>query len=224
MKKNIGKIIAVVVLVGILLVLSFVINPKTDPIKFKEEYETLNGKLNAAGTKVYSDLKLSKTNTVKYGSEEAIIDLIKNGTGVVYFGFPTCPWCRTMVPVLLELAEEENVLVHYLNISGIRSSYVLEEDETKAKLEYVGTDNYYILLELLDSYLEDYTLTNKAGEKIKTGEKRLFAPTVVFVKEGEIVGVHVGTVDSQEDPYVALTKEQKSELKNIYLDYMNKIQ
>ncbi len=216
------KKILVTVAIIILVIISFFLNNKTDAIKFKDEYETFNRMLNPEGTKGYSILHISKTNTVRYTPEEEIINIIKSGTGIIYFGFPNCPWCRIAVPILTEVAEEKNVVINYLNILGIRSSYVLE-NETKAKMEYVGTDNYYVFLDLLDSYLSDYTLTNKSGEKIKTGEKRLLAPTVVFVKNGEILGFHVGTVESQQDPYLELTEEQKEELRNIYLENINKI-
>lgn len=216
------KKILIIIAIIILIIISFFLNNKTDAIKFKYEYEAFNRMLNPEGTRGYSVLNISKTNTVRYTPEEEIINIIKRGTGIIYFGFPNCPWCRTAVPILTEVAEEKNIVINYLNILDIRSSYMLE-NETKAKMKYVGTDNYYIFLELLDSYLDDYSLTNKSGEKIKTGEKRLLAPTVVFVKDGEILGFHVGTIESQKDAYLELTKEQKEELKNIYLENINKI-
>ena len=52
--------------------------------------------------------------------------------------------------------------------------------------------------------------------------KRLYFPTVLFVKDGKIIGIYTSTVDSQKDPYVKLNDEQYSELKNIYLDLINK--
>ncbi len=216
------KILVIVLIIILAIVSLFFLNKKSDAIKFKNEYEAFNGMFNVSGTRTYSVLNISKKNTVKYRTEEEIINLIKNGTGIIYFGFPNCPWCRTAVPVLLEVAKEKETNVNYLNILNIRSSYILDE-EGKSKLEYTGTDDYYIILDLLDSYLNDYTLTDESGKKVKTGEKRLLAPTVVFIKSGEILGCHIGTVESQKDAYEALTSEQTEELRNIYLEYINKI-
>lgn len=42
-----------------------------------------------------------------------------------------------------------------------------------------------------------------------TGVKRLYAPTVVGVKDGKVVGIHVATVESQTNPYEVLTDKQK---------------
>ena len=49
--------------------------------------------------------------------------------------------------------------------------------------------------------------------------KRLYFPTVVFVKNGKIVGFHEGTVESQESASTYLTKEQQNELKDILSKY-----
>ena len=59
----------------------------------------------------------------------------------------------------------------------------------------------------------------------KTGEKRLYVPLVVGVKEGKIVGYHVDTVtlDNDQTPYDLLTKKQQEELKEIYDDIVNEV-
>ena len=53
--------------------------------------------------------------------------------------------------------------------------------------------------------------------------KRLYFPTLVFVKEGKIVYVHIGTSDSQENPYIELTEDQKTELSNVISAYATKV-
>ena len=59
-------------------------------------------------------------------------------------------------------------------------------------------------------------VNDNSGKLIDTGEKRLYAPTVVFIKNGEINEVIEGSVDSQKDPYILLDETQKDELKNKY--------
>lgn len=214
-------IVISILAVGVVLVLFFT-DKQTDAIKFKKEYEALNGVSNASNTQTYSHLSISKTNTIKYKSEKEIIGILKNETGIVYFGFPNCPWCRVSTEVLLEVAEKEEKDIYYLNTLDIRSSYSVDE-EGKLTLTKNGTREYHEILKILDEYLEDFVLTTTSGKKINVGEKRLYSPTAVFVKEGEVLGIHVGTVDSQENPYEKLSKEQREELESKYLNYINKI-
>ena len=53
--------------------------------------------------------------------------------------------------------------------------------------------------------------------------KRLYFPTVVYVKEGKILSSTIGTVDSQKDPYISLTSDQYNELKQKYMDGINSV-
>ena len=64
-------------------------------------------------------------------------------------------------------------------------------------------------------------MTTKSGKKINTGEKRLYAPTVVAVRDGKITGIHVGTLDSQKSGYDTLTDKEKKELKNTFVDLIH---
>ena len=85
-----------------------------------------------------------------------------------------------------------------------------------------GSEAYYDILEILDDYLTDYVVTSD-NKEYKTGEKRLYAPTVVVVKDGEIMGVHEVTVDSQTEPFAGLNDTQKEELYDIYDEMINKL-
>lgn len=221
MKK---KVLFIITLITLIVALSFGIiavskklNHKKnnqDAIDFKNEYEELNGKQN--GKFKYQTLSIDKDNPIVYATVDEIIDILNKKTGVIYFGFPNCPWCRNAVPVLLESAKENGVdKIYYLNILDIRDEYKIKDGEL-VKTKY-STKNYNALLESLDEILEEYVV-----EGIETGEKRLYAPTVVFVKSGSIVGYHVDTVKLEENqtPYDALTKEQIKELKGTYNYYM----
>jgi hypothetical protein len=81
-----------------------------------------------------------------------------------------------------------------------------------------GTDEYYELLGKLGAaFTREYTGLNNPSIR------RIYLPTVVFVKDGKILGAHTATVDSQKDPYTELTKKQKDELKRIYINYMEQV-
>lgn len=201
---------------------------KDDALKFKEEYEALNGTLSSTGKKI-KNISISSSNPIKYSSYDEIIDVIKNKTGVIYFGFPECPWCRTALPVLLKSAEEYNIdKIYYMNMEKERDFYevkdgklVLKKDENGKEIK--GSKGYFKLLKLLDSELDDYIVKDDNKKEYKVNEKRMYVPFVVFVKNGKIIGTHQSTVSSQIDAYSNLTDDQYDELSGIYQEYLKKI-
>ena len=181
---------------------------KTDAILFREEYENLN--------KTNISIEIPSNNGIVYSSIEESLEIIKNGTGVIYFGFPECPWCRNAIPTLLNTALMTGISnIYYVNAKEMRDIKKLEEGKIVTEKEV--TEEYYKLLNALDSVLPPYR--GLEDETIK----RLYFPTVIFVKEGNIIGMHEGTVESQEDPSQFLTKEQEQELSKIYSTYMHEI-
>ena len=191
----------------------------TDSIKFKEEYEAVNDKENSI------KIEIDKQNPIVYADYDKLLEIINNGTGIIYLGFPECPWCRNALPVLFDVAKDNDVeIIYYMNILNERDSYVVEDDELVYAIdeegnEKKGTKGYFKLLKALDKHLTDYVVSFE-GEEYEVGEKRIYAPTVIFVKDGEVVGLHVSTVESQKDPREELTKEQYEELYEIYEDYL----
>lgn len=183
-----------------------------DALKFRNEYMELNDKVNANG-QVYPTVTISETNTVKYASPKKAVELLKEGTGIIYFGFSTCPWCRSLIPSLIDIAEKKNETIYYVDVYEMRSTFKLEGSKINKIKE--GTKEYKELLKLLDSELEKFVLEDESGNKYDTGEKRLYAPTVVAFNKGKITAFHEGTVDSQESGYTKLTQTEKAELESI---------
>ena len=226
MKQKI-LITLVPILGSILAILSYFkfinVDLSTDSVKFKNEYEKFNG-VEAYGQK-YQELNISSTNPIKYSNYDEIIDIIENKTGVIYLGFPECPWCRTIIPVLFDAVNENKIdTIYYLNIKDERDSYVIENNKLVYEIdengnEKKGTKGYFKLLSALDEYLTEYTISFE-GETYETGEKRIYAPTVIFVKDGKILGIHVSSVDSQTSGFDKLTDKQEEELYSIYENYI----
>lgn len=106
--------------------------------------------------------------------------------------------------------------IYYLNNHEDRDTKTLEDGKVVTTKE--GSENYQKLLEILDDYADVYDGLN--DESIK----RIYFPTVVFVKDGKIVDYISGTVSSQEDPYTKLTDSQIEELENKYIDAISKMQ
>lgn len=213
MKNNLKIILCLIVL--LIGIISFIyLKPESTSIRFKLEYESLNGKENESG-KTYPNITIPSDNKIVYSNYKQIFEILDD-TGVIYFGYPECPWCRNAVPVLLEAAEDVGIdQIYYLNNEADRDTKVLKDGKVVTEKE--GSDNYNKLLE-------------KLGDKVSTYEgledksiKRLYFPTVVVVKDGEITDYIEGTVDSQEDPYTPLTENQRQKLKDKYSEAMRNL-
>ena len=217
MKDNKLFMIIVTVLAAIVLVLNIqkVIsnNSQTDGIKFKEEYEKLNGKKNDQGKK-YREITIDSKNKMVYKTTEEVLELIdKKKSFVLYFGFDTCPWCRSVVPTLASISKELNQEVYYIDVKDIRDTFELDDDN-KPKLVKKGSKDYSKLLEKLEPVLEDYTLTDSDNNEIKVGEKRIYAPCIVSVIDGKAKELTTGISDKQTDGYMKLTKEMEKDTYN----------
>lgn len=153
-KKNIillvGAILVIVaVIVGVVLVLNKEPKEKTktDAEKFSEEYT-----------------EVDKNNVFVYRDMDQIINILEKGTGIVYLGFPECPWCQRYAKYLNEVAIDLGIeKIYYYNIRQDRSD---------------NTEDYQKIVSILEEYLQND----------EEGNKRIYVPTIVALKKGEIVG------------------------------------
>ncbi len=146
MKKSIKYIIILVLFVLILGAIYFVFfNKENDSDKFSKEY--------GIGENVFV-----------YKTGEEIVKILENGTGIVYLGFPECPWCKAYVKILNDVALEEGIeKIYYFNIKDDRAN---------------NTEIYKEIVSLLEENL----LYDEEGNK------RIFVPDVTFVLDGQIIG------------------------------------
>lgn len=192
----------------------------SDAIKFRTEYMELNDKINESVGKAYPLVNVSVDNTVKYTSPKEATKMLKSGTGLIYFGFNNCSWCRTLVSILTDVAIKKGEKVNYVDITDIRSSFIIEDGKLSKNKK--GTKDYYNILEELAEYLDDYYLEDEVGNKYDTEEKRLYAPTLVAVNKGKITGIHVGTVSTQQNGYDKLTNDEIKELEKDIIKLIEK--
>lgn len=184
---------------------------KTDAIIFKEEYETLNGKTIENNT--YQKVSIPEDNAIQYSNIEEVLHLLKEGTAIIYFGAPDDFLSRSIIETLLNTANMVGIeTIYYLNATEIRDTKHLDING-EIVTEKEGTKEYYQLLDVLEPHLPIYE-----GLKNET-IKRLYFPTIVFVKDGEIIGCHT----RKANPNTDLTKEEEKELALIYSEYMHTI-
>ena len=128
MKKNIIIIISTIIV--ILVMGLFLLLMKTDEttkysvdeIKYKEEYEVLNG--TDYGETILKTLTIESDNNVIYVNDNEILNLLTKGTNVIYFGWPECNWCRSMLPTLVSTLKKNNIEnLYYYNFKSLRTMY-----------------------------------------------------------------------------------------------------
>ena len=149
-KKNILILSGVVILVILIISSYFVFFKKdkdiTDAEKFAKEYT-----------------KLSSDNVFTYRSLKEVNKILEKGTGVVYLGFPECPWCQEYVKYVNEVAKKVGLdKVYYFNI---------KEDRTN------NTEEYQTTIKLL----RDYLPTDEEGNP------RVYVPLIAVIQNGKVV-------------------------------------
>lgn len=156
-----------------------------DSEKFANEYDTI-----------------TSDNYYVYKTSEEIIKILENGTGIVYLGFPECPWCQAYVPMLNEIADIEGLeKIYYYNIYEDRKN---------------NTESYQKMVSIIEEHL-------KYDEE---GNKRIYVPAVIAVSKGEIVGFDDETsydtkgFDKPEDYW---TEDEVSDLKNKLTQMINEV-
>lgn len=185
---------------------------KTDAQKFKEEYESINGTTREKDGKVIRTIEIPENNPTVYSSAEEIAKKIDDKeTFAVYFGFKDCPWCRSVITTLIDCANELKLnTIYYVDVKEIRD--VLEVKDGEVVTSTKGSEGYYQLLERLDNVLNDYSLNDENGNSVETNEKRIYAPNIVVVKNGEALAMTDGISEKQMDAYEELTDAMVSDM------------
>ena len=214
MKKIISILLIVVLMISVTgCVIS---NDIKDSEKFKEEYESQNGKKSKSG-KENRKVSIPEDNPFVYTTAEEISKKMDNKeTFIVYFGFSTCPWCRSIIEELIKCAKDSKVdKIYYVDVLDIRDTKELDE-EGNIKTTKEGTKGYNELIDKMSNVLSDYTTTTEEGEEISLEEKRIYAPNVIAVVNGKATKLEEGISEDLKDPYMELTDEMKKDTYNSF--------
>ena len=160
-------------------------NKITDAAKFKKEYK-----------------EVSEDNVFVYRTADDIIKIMEKGTGIVYLGFPECPWCQSYVKYLDDVANEVGIdKIYYLNIYEDRKN---------------NTEDYKKIVSLL-------------GENLQyddEGNLRIFVPNVSFHVNGKVIGNDNETsldTGGFKDPKDYWNEEKVKSLKYKLSNYMSQV-
>lgn len=179
-----GIIFFVVLALFLLVYFVFIKNNDSDAVRFQREYT-----------------QVDKDNVFVYRDEDEIIKILKNGTGIVFLGFPECPACQAYVKMLNDVAKSEGIeKIYYYNIKNAREE---------------NTEGYKEIVELL-------------GENLlfdEEGNRRVYVPDVTFVLDGNIV-LHdneSSVLDKDVTPTEYWTDKRKENLRKKLVEGMKLI-
>ncbi len=227
MDKKYKILIVLIIVLVFASVLYFFLNkedklyPVTeDSLLFQKEYSTLNGKSN--NDREYLEIKLPANVPVKYVTYDEVFEILEKKSGVIFFGFPECPWCRNIIKPLIDSAMEYGLnTIYYLNNREDRNILEINKNDQLEVIED-GSEDYLKLLDVLHEYLPEYGgLDNK-------DIKRLYFPTILFIKDGDVIGVE-SILDSyskrvSNNPYIKMLNEEIDQLKEIFKKHYKKIE
>lgn len=173
---------------------------KEDNVLFKEEYESINTKDG------YRKISINKDNPFVYVTDLELLEKIQNKEDmVVYFGFNTCPWCRSIIETLIEVSQDLNIhKIYYLDVLNIRD-VVRIDDEGNTITEKEGSKAYLEIVDLLSDYLSDYVVNDTVVGK------RIYAPNIMVIKNQKIEEIITGVSDLQTEPMEKLTDDIKKD-------------
>lgn len=147
-----------------------------------------------------SEYAISKDNVFKYATIDDVVELLEEGTGIIFFGNSDQDYSLRIVKMFSNLVEENGIdEVYYYNPTVIRDDV---------------TDEYNLLVSLLGNNL-NFT---------EEGDSYLEIPSVYFVRDGEVIGYSddAAKVVSIEDENL---EEFEEDLKDGYLkliqDFIN---
>ena len=132
---------------------------------------------------------------VKADMKEVTDMFDKGETFIFYVGFNKCPWCQEEVPVLNEVAE---------GYDDVKIMYVDARPDGEKENDLRNEEN------------PDYVALQEKVEEILDETRKIYAPTVVWVKEGKLVASHVGTVDDHDAHERKMTEEEVETLRDTY--------
>lgn len=188
-KRIIQGIIFILIIAGFIYIGTRDFSKKTvvDNEKFDTEYTNV-----------------SKDNVFVYATSQEIYGRLKNGSAVIFMGFPKNIWSGYYANILNEAAKEV----------GLKEIlyYDFKEDRDNKNATYQS-----IVLRL-NSYM--WTLDD--------GTKNIYAPTMIIVKNGEVIAfdnetsINVGNISPSEYWTSIRTDYKKNDIKAKMQEYMAK--
>lgn len=133
---------------------------------------------------------------VEISMDEALSYFKEKKSGILFFGFDSCPWCKEARPILKKVADKKNTTVYYVKVRDEDKNLLYSDDQ---RVE-------------LTKYIPKYMSKNKDEDN----KLWLYVPLVIHVKKGKAVAGHEGTVKGHDATKRKMTKKEKKKLEKTY--------
>lgn len=185
-----------------------------DEKRFKREFESFNGKTSLRFSQAYPKVKIEKQNGIQYASGDEVVDLLEKGTGVIFLAYPEGVRARILLPDFLETCYQENVkTIYYFNAYSSRDEKEMNEEKVITLRD--GSKEYKKILERLGEQAKPY-------QEVNDGSKRVYFPSIIVVKNGEILYTYLAT-EEEESSFDALTEKSRKQFKKELKESLKKI-
>lgn len=158
---------------------------KTDNQAFSEEYG------------------ITEDNLFKYKTTKETLEIMQNGSGIIFFGFPENEWSKEYALMINETAKKLNIKeIYYYNFKAARSS---------------SNHSYNKMVEKLEDFLP--TLDN--------GVQNIYAPSMAIIKNGFVVfydaetSITPGTIKPSEYWSSESIMEKENMMQTMFETYIN---
>ena len=151
--------------------------------EFKKEYEAINGKTLKGDIK-YRDLTIDENNPYEKVSIDKIAEMIKNKeTFYLYVGDPLCPWCRSGLEKMIEVANKNKIeKIYYVDFWDdehneiLRDLYDVEVNGDEVTFNKIREEEagYKVLYEAVEDFIQDYTVMKDGKEYTVPFTKKVF--------------------------------------------------
>lgn len=138
-------------------------------------------KNNGGGTGKYNDCT---SQFIHEDTSKIMKKLESKKRGIYYFGFPTCPWCQELLPVLDSSLKKNKLKAYVVNTRGNN---------------YTSSDNIK-----LETFFIHYI----------SKRKRLTVPLIIIIKNKGSIRAHIATVPGHNAEVKKMNNFQKKKLLN----------
>ena len=190
MKKKISILLLMVILI---IGITGCVKKNEKALEFKEEYESLNGKTNAKGVE-YRTITIDENNPyVKTTIEDIENKILNNESFYLYVGDSLCPWCRSGLEKMIEVAKKEKIeTIYYIDFWDDDHNEILRDlyeiVESKGKITFNKTKDavpgYETLLNEVYNFVQNYTITQD-GKEYNVGVKRVYGGDHFYFENGK---------------------------------------
>ena len=179
----------ILVLITIILLLTGCtdnVDIKKGGTELKNAYEALNTEKDIYGI-AYNKVTIPEDNPFIIVDIKTVLDMCKKKKNfILYIDTPTNQWGRTYIERIIEMGNENNLDIYYLDITNDRDE-IKYRNKTTAIINN-GTIEYQYLLDYLKDTLSHYMLYDDVSDDVlPAGEGRIYDGNLYYIHNGNAI-------------------------------------